>query len=351
MGGGIMINCAANDFTVMIADAKPEGLDTAMTRLTAYLDRQVSKGRMAADDATAKRALVTPTTNLGDLADCDLVIEAVFEDLDLKTRIFRELETVVSRDAILATNTSCLRLADIALAVERRDRFCGMHYFSPAEINPIVELISLPQTSQETLNSAADFLLATGKEAITCKDQNGFALNRFFCPYTNEAVRCLDEGLANSAQIDAVARETFGLALGPFAVMNIIGTATNLNAVRNLSDLGLFYAVAPGLEAKGTARINWDIEPEAAPLASEITTQISERLIASVLLPVLEEISEGTATLEAIDKGAKLAFRFEKTPGKLLANLGAQDLKRMLSNLVSSTGHPLPDLSHLERQS
>jgi len=256
MGAGIMINSVVNGYSVVLTDRNADVLEKAKSHLETYLARTLS--------------------------NCSLIIEAVFEDLDLKKNIFEELEALVSNETILASNTSCLKLSDIASGLKHRQRFCGLHYFSPAEINPVVELIELPETTPYVLASAEEFLSSCGKEIISCRDQSGFALNRFFCPYTNEAVRCLDDGLATTGQIDKVARDIFGTALGPFAVMNIIGTRTNLNAVRNLAQLGPYYGAAEGLVAKGEANADWAIEEAIAPLPSQTASEIADRLVGSI---------------------------------------------------------------------
>lgn len=339
MGSGIMINCVTSGLNVVLIDRNPEVLAKADAKLGKYLDRQIQKERITREQADVIVARLTTASDMQSLSTCDLVIEAVFENLDLKKTIFKELDAVVKADAILASNTSCLRLADIAEGLSDPSHFCGMHYFSPAEINPVVELIEGPNTSAQTLEAAKQFLEATSKTVIACKDQNGFALNRFFCPYTNEAVHVLDEGLATTGQIDEIAKEAFGLSLGPFAVMNIIGTATNLNAVRNLGPLGPFYTPAKGLIQYGENNTPWQIEPEAAPVEAGLREQISERLVNSVLLPVTEELTEGTASLEAIDTGAALAFRFAKTPGQIIKSLGQEVMQERVNAFAQSRGH------------
>ena len=339
MGTGMMINTVMHGRKVVICDQSPEALASARDRLGAYLSRQIEKGRIESAFAQEARQRVTFVDDISKLSQADLVIEAVFERLELKRHVFVELEKVVGTEVILASKTSCLRLSEITEAIDRPERFCGMHYFSPAEINPVVELIEGHRTTHSVLSAARSFLESSGKVVIDCRDQNGFALNRFFCPYSNEAVRLLDENLATTGQIDQVARETFGVALGPFAVMNIIGTGTNLNAVQNLAPLGPFYRAAEGLIAQGRERLPWQINTQTDNLTAANKAEIAERLIASVLLPVLEILGEGTATMDAIDKGARLAFRFEKTPGMLIKRLGSDAVDRMVRALAERHSH------------
>lgn len=330
MGAGIMINAVTSGLDVVLIDRSPEVLEKAKGKMARYLARQVEKGRLSADAVEEISPRLRLASDMSGLATADIVIEAVFENLDLKRSIFAQIEAVVSEDTVLASNTSCLRIADIAKDLKTPGRFCGMHYFSPDEINPVVELIRGADTASEVLASAQAFLGQTGKEVIACADQNGFALNRFFCPYTNEAVRLLDEGRGTTAQIDEIAKETFGVALGPFAVMNIIGTGTNLNAVRNLAPLGSFYEPADSLIDHGEENRPWEIEQTVELPSPETVEEISRRLKRSVLLPVTELLAEGTASLEDVDRGARLAFRFANPPGAMMEELGEDGLRTLV---------------------
>ena len=167
----------------------------------------------------------------------------------LKAKLLDELSLLVEPTTLVATNTSCLRVSDLAQHMALPGRFLGLHYFSPAAVNPIVEVVSGELTSPQTVETALAFTRATGKQPLRCRDAFGFAINRFFCPYTNEAVRALDEGLGSAAEIDAVAREAMGAAAGPFQVMNLIKPRINLHAIRNLAPLGPFYAPARSMAA------------------------------------------------------------------------------------------------------
>ncbi|MCH8466623.1 MAG: 3-hydroxyacyl-CoA dehydrogenase family protein [Roseinatronobacter sp.] len=194
MGAGIMIGAVMSGVTVTLIDRDIAACARAAKRLERYLARQAEKGRLAPNALPAIHARLHCATDFAALGGCKLVIEAVFENLELKRQIFAQIEANVSDTIILASNTSCLRLAEIATALRHRSRFCGMHYFSPAEINPVVELVSGPDTADTVIAAVQGFLRQTGKEVVSCSDQYGFALNRFFCPYTNEAVHLLDEG-------------------------------------------------------------------------------------------------------------------------------------------------------------
>lgn len=347
MGAGIAMNCAVNGHSVLLTDLSSAALKAAIDRYRDFVTRQVDKGRLS--DAEGREALARLGTagDLSELAACDIVIEAVNEDLSLKRHLFQQLQTIVSGACILATNTSCLKLSDISDVIDEKGRFCGLHYFNPAEINPVVELVATPETDTQTLETMRGFLKSTGKTAIECKDENGFALNRFFCPYCNEAVRCLDEGLATSGQIDQVARQVFQASFGPFAVMNIVKTDIMLHAMRSLAALGPFYAEADGLNSMGSAARPWPIEDQPEQLSSSAAQEIAQRLRGGVLLPVAEILSDDIASLADIGNGARLAFRMGRTPEDMLAGDSLTHALTDMQALCERYGHPQPDFSRV----
>lgn len=329
MGGGIAISLAQHGFEVLLMDAKPGSAAAAIERARTFWARAVDKGRMGASDAEAAAGRSAACADMSDLAPADLLIEAVFEDLALKSRVLNQLSAIVRDDALIATNTSCLRVGDLAAHVARPERFLGLHYFSPAEINPVVEVVQGPATAATVVEVASAFTIAHGKRPIRCADSYGFAINRFFCPYTNEAVRALDDGLADEATIDAVARETLGAAAGPFQVMNIIKPRINLHAIRNLAPLGDFYAPARSMIALGEADAAWTLgEPQ--PVDEAVRGMIADRLRAGCFLPVLQAIDEGVAEPAAFDQGALEALRLAHPPCALMDRLGHSEVLRIV---------------------
>lgn len=210
MGAGIAITTTTAGLPTLLIDRSQEALDRARARLGSYLRRQTEKGRISTADAAKASSRLRTTATLAAASTADLVIEAVFERLDIKTALLSELEPVVSRDCLIATNTSCLRVSQIALALAHRDRFLGVYYFSPAEINPLVEVVRGEETAPSTIERLGDFLAVPGRIVLQCRDSHGFVVNRFFCPYVNEAVRCLEDGLGSPAQIDRIACTLFG---------------------------------------------------------------------------------------------------------------------------------------------
>jgi len=331
MGGGIAISALNGGIETVLIDTSGAALDRAKARVQEYFERQVLKERMTVQDAEKALSHLRLATDYSAASNVDLVIEAVFEDLEVKKTVFSQLEQVISRACYLATNTSALKVSEIADALVYPDRLCGLHYFSPAEVNPVVEVVRSDLTHESTVAAALAFLQSCQKIPIECKDQSGFALNRFFCPYTNEAARCIDDGLGSPAQIDEVAKQVFGVPIGPFFVMNIVKPRINLAAVRNLAHLGPFYAPATSLSKTGDAGENWEIDGTPPALAPEIQQTISDRLQGAIYFAVKQELDEGVATAKAIDLGACRAFAFAKGPVEMMQRLGSETVAHMIS--------------------
>jgi 3-hydroxybutyryl-CoA dehydrogenase len=341
MGSGIAIASAARGVDVVLYDVASEQLDKAKAEAAKFFGRAVEKGRMSEDERVATERRICTTDEIGGLGSVDLVIEAVFEDFDLKAETFAKVSPVARPDALIATNTSCLKVSDLAAHVDRPERFLGLHYFSPAQINPLVEVVRGAQTSDATIDAALGFCEATGKKPLLCKDHFGFAVNRFFCPYTNEAARCVDEGLGTPAQVDRVAQEALGVAAGPFFVQNIIKPRINLHAVRNLKPLGAFYAPAAYLTKVGDAGESFDLGEDPGPDATR-DGPIADRLLGATFLPVLEELDEDVASPADIDMGAEVALRFGRQPCELMDSLGRGEVERLVAPLAERYGAAVP---------
>jgi 3-hydroxybutyryl-CoA dehydrogenase len=330
MGGGIAINLAQAGFMVRLADASREVAEKAVAGARTFYARAVEKGRMDGAAAAAAGARLAVVDGLEGLTPADLVIEAVFEDFDLKARLLEQLSPVLRPDALVATNTSCLRVTDLARHVSRPERFLGLHYFSPAAVNPIVEVVKGEATSDATIEAALAFCRASFKQPLRCKDSYGFAINRFFCPYTNEAARALDEGLGSTGEIDTVAKEVLGAAAGPFTVMNLIKPRINLHAIRNLGPLGAFYAPAPAMILAGEADRPFDLAPVAGKIDPARKAAITDYLLRGCFLPVLQALDEGVAEPAAFDHGAKEALKFGVGPCALMDRLGRAEVERIV---------------------
>jgi 3-hydroxyacyl-CoA dehydrogenase len=341
MGAGIAQNVIEHGLEARVLDADAAQRQRAFAAIEANLARAVEKGRIDAAAAAAIRARLAPADDLAAIAACDLVIEAVFEDLAVKRDLFERLSPLLGAATIVATNTSALSVAELSAFVANPARFLGLHYFSPAAVNRLVEVVRGPRTDGAIVQRALAFVRATGKEPLACRDGPGFVVNRFFCPFTNEAARLHDEGL-DPAAIDAVARSAFAAPLGPFAVMNLTKPRIALHAQRNLRRLGAFYAPAKSLERVGDAGQSWAIaDPAPKPTPAE-ETLVADRLRAAVFLPVLQLLDEAIADPAAVDLGARIALRWGAPPVSQMDRLERAAVERLLEPLRKRYGVESP---------
>lgn len=296
------------------------------------------------DAAAADAALgrLSHGSDFAALGDCDLVIEAVFERVDVKTELYAKIAPLLKNDVILGTNTSCLKVSALAEGVDRPERFLGIHYFNPPAVSPIVEVVKGDVTVPEVVAAIVEFCGRTRKKPVLCRDSSGFALNRFFCPYANEAARLHDEGLGVPAEIDRVAGDVFGAAAGPFVVMNLVGMLVMAHAQENLVELGPFYEPAASVAEKGESGELWVIDPPASAPDAARDRAIADRLLGATFLPVLQELDEEVASPADIDMGAELALKFGKPPCALMDKLGGDEVARVVGPLAEKFGTPMP---------
>ncbi len=204
--------------------------EAARDRIAHFLTRKVEKGQLAQDERDAALGLLRLTTDLADLAGCDVVIEAAFEDLSVKHEVFRALERVVRPDAVLATNTSALSVTEIASALDRPERSVGMHFFNPAPLMPLVEIVRAERTSDDTFETAHRLGETLGKTPIGCSDTPGFVVNRVLIPLLNDCVRVLDETGVAPEDLDAGMKLGAGWPLGPLALLDLVGADVHVHA-------------------------------------------------------------------------------------------------------------------------
>ncbi len=223
MGSGIAQVAAQSGFEVVIRSRNQDTADGCVARIDKALQKLVSKEKI--DEAAAAEILarVTPTADLADLADCDIVIESVIEDIDTKKALFADLDTTVKDGAILATNTSTLSVTDIATATERPDKVVGVHFFNPAPAMSLVEIVSGLTTSDATAQTSTEFAEACGKGPVQVADRAGFIVNALLFPYLNNAVRLLENGVASRDDIDAAMKGGCGFPMGPLALLDLVG--------------------------------------------------------------------------------------------------------------------------------
>lgn len=239
MGSGIAQVIAQAGIPVTLVDRRDEDLQRGRRAIQKSLDRLVKKGTLDASSADAVVSSIARSTETQSLAEADLVIEAVFEDLSVKTELFRNLDTIVRPDAILASNTSSISISALAATVSVPERFAGMHFFNPVPVLPLVEIVKGLQTADATVDAVTRFAIAIGKSPVLVHDMPGFAVNRILVPMVNEAVFALSEGVAGRDEIDSAM--TLGAAhpMGPLALADLIGLDVCLSIMEILHrDLG-----------------------------------------------------------------------------------------------------------------
>lgn len=223
MGSGIAEVAARAGFEVVLRSRSQSGCDGMIAGLEKSLGRQVDKGKLSEGDRDAALALVRTVTDLEELAECDLVLESVVEDLDIKKDLFGQLDRICPEHTILATNTSTLPVIEMAVATSRPDKVVGLHFFNPAPSMALVEVARALTTSDETVEAARGFSETCGKRPIDVKDSAGFVVNAILFPYVNSAVRLLERGVAGMEDIDAAMRDGAGMPMGPFQLIDLVG--------------------------------------------------------------------------------------------------------------------------------
>jgi len=341
MGAGIATSIAQNGVAAVLLDRSEDITNGAIEGARKFYARAAEKGRMSDADVDGAIGRLSGTTDIAVLADCDLVIEAVFEETSVKAEVFGRLRPVLDAATVVATNTSALRVSDLAEFIDDPTRFLGLHYFNPAAINPIVEVVRGDKTDPGVFDRAFAFCQETGKKPLACADSFGFALNRFFVPYSNEAIRLMDEGVGTPAQIDRVAKDCMGVAAGPFLVTNLVKPRIMYHALTNLGPHGPFYALSDTLKEKGDTDYEFEIAEDSDGDARSDGT-IADRLRAAAFFPVLQELDEGVASPEDIDMGASLALRFGRPPCQLMDELGKDEVSRLVALMTEKYGQAMP---------
>jgi 3-hydroxybutyryl-CoA dehydrogenase len=230
MGHGIAQICAQAGWEVVVREASQEKLDAGMGKIEKQLARAVEKGRAEQSEAEAVRGRIQATLDYSDLAACDLVIEAITEDLALKLEMWKEVDAAVKDGATLATNTSSLPVIDQAAATSSPDRFLGLHFFNPAQVMPLLEVVQTVTTSEEALALGMEFGEKLGKTVVKAKDKAGFIVNRLLVPYMLDAIRAYEEGFGSIEEIDVAMKAGANHPMGPLTLADFVGLDT-LNSI------------------------------------------------------------------------------------------------------------------------
>ncbi|MBB5349412.1 enoyl-CoA hydratase/isomerase family protein [Desulfoprunum benzoelyticum] len=320
MGSGIVQKIAQEGLSVVMVDTNEEFVQKGLANIKSLLQAGVERKIFSPSQMAATLSRITATADLNQVADADLIIEAVFEDKDVKTALFQRLDAICSQHTILATNTSSFYVREFAEKINRPDRFVGLHYFYHPAKNRLLEVIPHQGTSPETVETAKMFARLHGKTAITVKDAPGFAVNRYFVPFLNEAARMLEENLANIPTIEAAAKHAFKIGMGAFELMNVTGIPIAVHSADTLGrELGPFYATSAILRNQMEKKENWDLSGQVDESKLE---KVEDRFLGVCLGVAAALVDEGVASVEDTDLGAKVGLRWAKGPFEIINRIG-----------------------------
>lgn len=336
MGSGIVQKTAQEGLSVVMMDLKEEFVEKGMNTIRTMLREAVERKIMAPAKVDDVIGRIQGTTNMEDLKDCDLIIEAVFEEFDIKKGLFEKLDKICGAKTILATNTSSFSINALADATGRPDRFVGLHFFYHPAKNRLLEIIPGDKTSKETLETAQKYSKLTGKTDITVKDSPGFAVNRFFQPLLNEAIRVLEEGIANIPTIDEASKKGLGIGMGLFKLMNVTGIPIAYHTQNTLHEtLGDYYISAERLITQHESGDPWDLNGD---VEEDKFQAVIDRLQGCVFFTTTSLLDEGVTDIMDIDVGAKVGLRWLKGPFEIMNEVGVEKAY----DLVDAVIKPFP---------
>lgn len=349
MGAGIAQRCAQSGFEVVMMDIKDEFVENGFKNITKTLDKGIERGKVTEEQKSKILENIKGTTSVEDAGqDVDLVIEAVFEDMDVKKNLFNDLAKTCPDHTIFASNTSSLSITELGKATGRPEKFAGLHFFNPAAINRLIEVIAGEDTSDETLNILLDLSTVLGKIPLNVKDAPGFAVNRYFVPYLNEACNILEEGVANIPTIDKAAMNGFMIGMGPFKLMNFTGIPIAYHSEESLfKGLGDVYKTSEVLKKQFEAGEQWDLEGE---VDQEKLEEVKSRLFGCTWGIACQLVDEGVASKEDVDRGATIGLRWAAGPFAMMNAVGIEQAHKIIENYAKTTDGKFEVPGNLKKQ-
>jgi 3-hydroxybutyryl-CoA dehydrogenase len=349
MGAGIAQMACLAGCETFLHDPVAEALERGAERLRRDLDRGAERGRWSALEADTASARLRTAAELKELGDCDLVVEAAPEKLDLKRDLFAKLEGVCGAETVLATNTSSIPVTDIAAGAVHPERICGMHFFNPPALMKLVEVVAGEATGEAALAETSELAERMGRTPVRCADAPGFIVNRCNRPFALESLQMLGQDVATHAQIDRIVREDGGYRMGPFELMDLIGIDTNLSVARS------FYAQRPEprwrpheiqerLVAEGRLgrksgsgfyeyadgkKVEVDTTVDDA-----LRAQVLDRLLAQLINEACFAVEEGVAGRDDIDTAMRLGLNHPRGPFEWLERIGPDRVLATLNSLA-----------------
>ncbi len=353
MGSGIAQVASQSGHEVVLCDNNAEALEKAKSKLAKIMARLVEKGRVSDEDSTAIQSRITYSQSVQDFSDCGIVIEAIIENLDIKRTVFSNLEDITNTDCILASNTSSLSIAAIAASCKHAERVVGIHFFNPAPLMPLVEIVPAIQTSDAVLKDAKNLIDSWKKVTVLTKDTPGFIVNRVARPFYGEALRIYEEGVADFATIDWAMTEIGGFRMGPFTLMDFIGNDINYTVTETV--FAAFYydqRYKPSFTQKRHSEAGWygrksgrgyydyseGAEKPEPNKDTEVGQQIVDRITAMLMNEAVDALFLNIASKEDIDLAMTKGVNYPKGLLAWADEIGLDTLLSRLENLYNEYG-------------
>ena len=356
MGSGIAQKTAQEMFQVQMADREEKWVERGQKIISDFLEEAVERRIFSESQVQEIKGRISGVVGVENVdSKTDLVIEAVFEDFNVKADVFKILDENCGDQTILASNTSSLSVNDLSKATTRPDRFVGLHFFYHPAKNRLVEVIPADDSSEDTISRVVQYCKQLGKVVIVCKDRPGFVVNRFFVPWLNEACLLFEEGHGTPAQIDAVACQAFNIGMGPFALMNLTGPPIALHSTDYLAQQldTPRYNGAQNLRNLVDENQMWEIDQQEN-CDNELASIIRERLLGVVFSVASQIVEEEICSMEDVDRGAKVGLRWALGPFELMNEFGVDEAYRMAKSYSEihdeKSGFKLPEFLEIKAE-
>jgi len=353
MGAGIAQVAAQSGHEVILCDTNEAQLNIAKSKLAKIMDRLVEKGKLNTDEANSIQNRISYSTNTNDYKDCGIIIEAIIENIKIKKEVFASLESIVNEDCILATNTSSLSVASIAAACKKAERVIGIHFFNPAPLMPLVEIIPAVQTADTVVKASRTLIDSWKKITVLTKDTPGFIVNRVARPFYGEALKIYEEGIADFATIDWAMTELGGFRMGPFTLMDYIGNDINYTVTETV--FAAFYydpRYKPSFTQKRHSEAGWlgrksgrgyynyaegaqSVEPNKDEV---LGSEIVDRILVMLINEAVDALFLNIASMEDIDLAMTKGVNYPKGLLAWADEIGLENVLNQLEFLQSEYG-------------